>query len=347
MRPIPSDACTSLALNNTFPVFATNYDSDKNLCLLFFNKRGVQKTGLSPNTEGEYAHWTSKYASITFNAGGFQLPWAGMNEMGLVLSTMALDATVPPEPDERYPLEYGPFWAQYILDTCATIEDVIASNMRVRHVTTVDHYLFVDRSGNAAVIELLDGEMVVFTGDDLPVAALANTVYEESISTWLPYHQAGYNDCSILDGASQHFCMAADQVAAFQPSDRETAVSYAFSALETVGSSSTQWSIVFDTSDFGVYFRTLNNREIRFLDFFAFDPLCYTPVQMLDIHSSEMGDVTSDFIDISFPACLDHLQRYLIASGVVIPAEVSEELVGIFESYSCRNYRQVTGRQMK
>ncbi|MHC1769220.1 MAG: hypothetical protein AB9869_33885 [Verrucomicrobiia bacterium] len=94
-----------------------------------------------------------------------------MNEKGLAISTMALGETVNPVPDERPPL-VSPLWMQHILDTCATVEDLMRSDGKVRIMETVDHYLVCDREGNGATVEFLGGKMVCHTAGDLPVRAL-------------------------------------------------------------------------------------------------------------------------------------------------------------------------------
>ena len=101
-------ACTSFVLDNDgFAVFGANLDYRIHEGLVFINKRNVAKTILDPSTTAEYAEWTSKYGSVSFNIGGYQLAYAGMNEAGLVISTMFLDITENPAPDERPPLEPG------------------------------------------------------------------------------------------------------------------------------------------------------------------------------------------------------------------------------------------------
>ena len=75
----------------------------------------------------------------------------GVNEAGLVMSTMSLNQTQLPRPDARPVLDSGN-WIQYLLDTCATVDEVLATDDVVRNLT-VDHYLVADRSGGSAVIE--------------------------------------------------------------------------------------------------------------------------------------------------------------------------------------------------
>jgi penicillin V acylase-like amidase (Ntn superfamily) len=179
----PDGACTSFCLDNgDHCVFGTNMDHGTfQVGQLFVNKRHVMKTAWESSTSGEYARWISLYGSVTFNMIGSQMVWGGMNEAGLMISTMSLVETEEPSPDERLPLA-APFWVQYQLDNASTIEDVIASDALVRVTNGYDHYLVCDRTGDCAVIEFLDGEMIVYTGPTLPTQALANSTYQDSLT---------------------------------------------------------------------------------------------------------------------------------------------------------------------
>jgi hypothetical protein len=143
----------------------------------------VMKTAWDPSTSGEYARWVSQYGSVTFVHAGYQMAWAGMNEVGLMISTMALGETQNPPPDERPPLASS-FWAQYQLDNSSTVEEVIASDAQVRIADTVDHYLVCDGKGDCATIEFLEGEMTVHTGETLPVKVLTNSLYQQDVTSW-------------------------------------------------------------------------------------------------------------------------------------------------------------------
>jgi len=342
--PTRSQACTSLVLDNVPSVFATNYDNISDLCLLFINKRGQRKTGLSASTTGEVLRWTSRYASLTFNVGGYQLPWAGMNESGLVLSTMRLRETVPPNPDERPPLDYGPLWMQYVLDTCATVDEVVAATRNVRIVVAEDHYLIADRFGDCAAIEFLDGEVVVHSGVDLPVKVLTNGLYTESMAIWNQHQHVGNDDYSGLDSEFRRFCLGADLVTSFQPTDSANAVDYAFAALESVSDFSTQMSIVFDTNTTRAYFKTSDNREIQYVDLFDFNLGCYAPVQMLDIHTGLSGEINGLFSDLSIPMCIDHMQRYFASLNQSVPADQIENYHRVVETFTCSPPSRATGR---
>jgi len=344
----PADGCASLTLvGDGFTVFAANYDNEIHEGMLYINKRGLLKAGWTGSATGEIAQWTSRYASITVNQATYQFPWAGMNEMGLSLSTMALSETVTPAPDDRPPLEYGPFWMQYILDTCATIDDVVVSDDQVRLVQTVDHYLVADRMGNSAVIEFLDGEMVVHTGDDLPVSALTNSTYEDSLETWLLHRGTGNENCIGRGDSLERFCSVAGRVDAFRPMTTEDAVAYAFDTLGIVDSL-TPWSVVFDTLNLRAYFRTQPHREIRFIDLLETDLRCPAPAQMLDVHEELTGDITDAFSDFDFEIVFERFVAYVdIYQEDPMPQEQLRELLLLLDGYVCVDvrHRRPSGRQ--
>jgi penicillin V acylase-like amidase (Ntn superfamily) len=181
--PSASQLCTSFCLDNgDHCVFGTNMDHGTiKIGQVFVNKRHVMKTGWQSSTSSEYARWISKYGSVTFNLVGYQLAWGGMNEAGLMISTVSLLETEESAPDERPPL-VSSFWVQYQLDNYSTVEEVIASDALVRSTERSDHYLVCDRKGDCAVIEYLGGEMVAYTGLSLPVQALTNSTYQDSLT---------------------------------------------------------------------------------------------------------------------------------------------------------------------
>jgi len=326
--PTASQACTSFCLDNgDHCVFGANQDNTVDIGLLFVNKRGVSKTGWQPSTSGEYARWTSRYGSLVFGYAGYQLAWAGMNEAGLMVSTMALDKTREPAPDARPPL-LSPFWIQYLLDCCSTIQEVIASDARVRVADIVDHYLICDRTGACATLEFLEGKLVYHTGQDLPVKALTNTIYQDAVRSW----QTG----SVPDDSRRRFAMAADRVRSFQPTDTEATVNYAFDTLGKVAMDFNAWRIVFDPAHLRVYFRTNKNPQIRSVDFAKLDFSCGSPVMLLDIQADLSGDVSDKFVPYSHEASLHHTLRFVEQYGRSdYPPLVLDVLLRGLTSFSC------------
>jgi choloylglycine hydrolase len=326
-------ACTSFCLDNGgHAVFGTNYDNQIWEGLLFVNQRGVTKSGWEAGTSGKYARWTAKYGSVTFNLAGTQMAWAGMNKAGLTISTMWLRETEDPAPDERPPL-VSPLWVQYQLDTCATLEEVMVNNSRVRIAGTVDHYLACDGTGTCAAVEFLEGQTVFHTGDAMPVPALTNHAYLDSVTAW----QAG----RLWDNALERFGMAADRVTHFRPGDAPSAVAYAFETLDqtsgrATGGAPTQWSIVFDTANLRVQWRTSRNSQLRSVDLTKLDLDCGTTARMLDVHAPLSGDVSERLDRHTFRANLEHTRNFLAKYGrpqvSPLELEVLERGIG---SFSC------------
>ncbi len=333
LASLPDGACTSFSLDNGgHAVFGSNYDNRIQEGLLFVNKRGVTKTGWEAGTTGKYARWTAEYGSVTFSVSGAQMAWAGMNEAGLAISTMALNGTRDPEPDERPPL-FSPLWIQYQLDTSATIEEVMANDSRVRITRVVDHYLVCERSGACATVEFLDGKTVFHTGETMPVEALANTSYSRSVDA---------RQADRLSGDSlRRFGIVADRVADFQPTDAPSAVAYAFETLEqasaqAVGPGITSWSIVFDTENLYIHFRTYRSPQVRYVDFSRLDFGCDTPVEMLDVNAPLAGDISDKLDRYSFQANLDSTVNYVKKlRGGEVSVLGEEVMVRGMESFGC------------
>jgi penicillin V acylase-like amidase (Ntn superfamily) len=334
---IDGRSCTSFCLDdNGHAVFGSNYDNDKPEGMVFINKRGISKSGFMPGTTGRVAKWTSKYASVTFTVVGYQLAWAGMNEKGLVMSTMALGETENPKADARPPL-HSPHWMQYMLDNCGSVKEVIAADSQVRIFETVDHYLAADRAGNCATIEFLDGKMVVHTGQNLPAAILTNSRYSEATD----FLNKGVAGLKVKDGilsltsSLRRFKIAADRVKAFEPAGNEDAVKYAFDILDSVGGQGTLWSIVFDTQDLTVYFRTQSHRPIRYLSLNDFNLSCDTPDRMIDIDKKLEGNIAESMEVYSSDKNFDFLKKALVRWDIPMSDEQLQGIRAILDSYEC------------
>jgi penicillin V acylase-like amidase (Ntn superfamily) len=324
-----SQACTSFCLGNgDHCVFGSNQDNPIDAAMLSVKRRQVVKTAWEPSTTGEYARWISRYGSVTFDYAGYQMAWAGMNEAGLMLSTMALRKTQNPAPDSRPPLQSA-FWMQYLLDSYSTVEEVIASDAQVRIKDTVDHYLVCDRKGDCAAIEFLDGEMVYYTGESLPVAALTNHSYQDSVKAW----QEGRLTNESLD----RFATAADRVTSFEPTSAESAVEAAFDTLADVARHDNAWRIVFDPANQRIHFRTNRNPQIRTVDLGKLDFSCGAPILVQDIHANLSGDISANFVPYSHRAGVEHTLSFLDGyTRLEYPPLMVEVLLRGMASFPCR-----------
>jgi penicillin V acylase-like amidase (Ntn superfamily) len=306
--------CSSINLvNHRYSVFGKNLDNSYTTeGLILINKRGVERTSPHVSTTGARARWVSKYASVNFSFIHVGLVWTGMNEKGLVISMMGIPEIEGPPPDERPPLVDG-LWVQYMLDTCETVEDVIAAARNFR-ILTVDHYHLADRNGNSAAFECLGGQEIFYTGEDFPVSVLTNSTYADSIQDWIRYSESPF---FTPNGSIQRFRIAAGRLEDFSSTDADAAVDYAFQTLREIRSeriygypATTQWSFVFDTRNLRVYFKTYSHPGIKFFNLRKFNESCVIPVQMLDVQTPLSGDVYPFFRDLTFEAACDHYRHF-------------------------------------
>lgn len=335
LLPVPeATACTTFCLKRgSQAVFGKNYDWGVGDGLVIVNKRGVAKTASLPPRE-KPARWVSRYGSLSFNQYGREFPNGGMNEAGLAVELMWLDETRYPAPDGRPALGCLE-WIQYQLDNHATVDEVVknAGRLRVSSDAKV-HYLACDKSGSCATFEILNGRPVVHSGASLPVRALANHTYEDSLRFLEKNRGAAPQGISSL----QRFTRAASRTEAYTAARTATdPVRYAFETLDSVAQGSyTRWSIVYDLKAGRVHWRTRENRKVRFATLSSFDLSCSTPVELLGIDEGE-GDVTRRFAEYTPEA-----NRKLVVSSVRqtdflqgIPPEIVAETIAHPESTSC------------
>jgi penicillin V acylase-like amidase (Ntn superfamily) len=276
--PNQTKACTSVCLaKNGHVVFGNNLDWYVPDGYIFINKRNVKKRGLWFDNPPE---WISKYASITVNQEGREFPSRGMNEAGLVIGEMTLRVTEYPDPDSRYvlnPLQ----WMQYILDNCATVADVLATDKEIRIDKNEyhSHFFICDSTGDCVVMEWLEGKLVAHTYNEVPIKVLANSTYD--------YCLEHGND------PAGRFGKAAGMLDAYTSEDP---VEYMFLILQNVSQQSTKWSLVFDTKKLRLYYKTALNREIRHVSLHDFDLRCSTDVYMINVNGIGSGNMTGKFV---------------------------------------------------
>jgi penicillin V acylase-like amidase (Ntn superfamily) len=282
LSSVPASACTTFCLRDGGRiVFGKNYDWSVGDGLLVVNKRGVARKA-DAVSDPKPASWTSKYGSVTFNQYGRDFPSGGINEKGLTIELMWLEGSRYPAADARPAVDVLQ-WIQYNLDNHATVAEVLKSDNTLRIAgSTPLHYLVADRKGQVATVEYLDGRLVAHTGQKLPVAALTNSTYADSLRS-----------AQKKEGVSSlaRFGRAAERVRGFRAKGTD-AVRYAFDTLDQVAQPGhTQWSIVYEVDRGRVHFRTRDRRKVRSLDLKDVDFSCSTPVRVLDLDADAEGDV--------------------------------------------------------
>ena len=329
----PVRSCTSFVIDEGGAlVFGANLDFMFGEGYIFVNNRGVVKQGYLSSTTGETARWISRYGSVTFNLTGREFAWGGMNEAGLVISTMWLSASVLPEPDPRPPVNSG-FWVQYHLDNFSTVNEVIRSDSLIRLAEDPCHFLVCDSSGACASIEFLDGRLVCHTGDTMPVKVLTNIPYAEALS----HTQANVlPDDDPEDRSTFRFSQVSERLDQYDSSSGVTAAEYAMDILtKTVFRPHTRWNIVFDINDRKIDFKTRDNIHTRAIDFDGLDFACGSAVKMMDVNGDLSGDVTGRFPDYSHELNLEHFKSFCRKFGIAVTDENALWLTRLLESFPC------------
>jgi choloylglycine hydrolase len=312
-------ACTTFVLQSANHLyFGRSLDWVSEEALVIVNPRHAQKSSLvAPGTTP--AKWVSKYGSLTFNSGGWEMPTGGMNEAGLVVENMWLIETRPPEPDAR-PVLNSLQWIQYQLDSCRTVDEVIATDSKIR-LDTADpriplHYLVCDASGDCAVIEFLDGKMVCHRGGHLPCRALANDSYDEAVAAAKPLPATGDSEAKpAVSPRFRRFAVAAQRAAAFHSGTARENLDYAFATLDMVSKDDTVWRMVYDIKERQIYYRTRSHPAERALDLNGMDFACHGQVRFFDLSSSSRPEPPV-FEELTEAKHRQYLERYLAQDRV-------------------------------
>jgi len=182
---------------------------------------------------------------------------------------------------------------QYNLDRHASVAEVLANVEAVRPTSRVTiHYLVADATGDAAALEFLHGRLVVHRGAGMPVRALTNSTYADSVAA---FERAKSNGEMPASRSSLDRFVRASILAAGGSADP---VARGFEVLAAVAQPDfTRWSIVYNLIAGEVQFRSEGNRAIRRLALSGFDFACGTPVKMLDVTAGGAGDVSAAFAD--------------------------------------------------
>lgn len=286
-------ACTSFCLNRSGGVIAAkNYDAYLDDGLIVVNKKSVAKRAMLLDPNDKSAEWISKCGSVTFNQHGREIPIGGMNEAGLVVETLALSSTRYPPADVR-PAVIS--WIQYQLDCCRTVNEVLESDktIRIHYAMPMPLHFFVcDRQGQAAVIEFVEGRLSCHTGQELPFLAITNSTYE--MSSDFIHQFSGYGGTNPIPAndprSLPRFAVAADRVAHCDTNTPQATIEYAFETLQlTRQPKGTQWSIVYDTKNMEIHYRTSRQPNIKTIRFDSLDFTCGTPVKVISINTTHKG----------------------------------------------------------
>jgi choloylglycine hydrolase len=145
--------------------------------------RGYKYTAHTPDGKAGFT-WTGKYGVVGIDAVEKDIVVEGLNEKGLAVGLFyhpgfaVYEAYDPAHAAESIgPTDVG----QYLLTTCASVDQVRTAISKVRVVPVVEpalgfappvHFIVTEPSGKAIVIEYLKGELKIF---DAPLGVITNS----------------------------------------------------------------------------------------------------------------------------------------------------------------------------
>lgn len=290
-------SCTIFSLRkNKITVYGQNLDWANPVAgYVLINKRGVLKSilhwkGHWPAAKEDIRKpvmWKSKYGSVTFTYLGQDFIEGGMNEVGLMVDEASFLASYPPD-DARPGVSCGQ-WMQYQLDNYESVREVVDHLTVLRPDGEEWHYLIADRFDNACVIEYINGKAMVYEGNDLKFPILTNTSYAHAMSH-IPMDKAFGGEIDIASGTDSYgrFVKAASLMEEFASVDTDI-VDYAFHILSAVSNETTRRSVVYDSHNKRVLWKSENNNLRRWLDLNQIDFSAGTPALMVDADLKEEG----------------------------------------------------------
>jgi len=345
---LPLSACSTFMIcNGKNFLIGHNLDMYPDIPgMIYINKKGLEKESISfvelfdgvadplPKLK-----WVSKYGSVTYNPLGRELIDGGLNEAGLYIGEMSLNQNQQYPVYSNKPKIAAALWLQYILDSFASVEEVIKSIPEV----TIDgkdmfrwHFFVTDKKGNQAIIEFINGKTVTYQNNEIPIKLLCNNSYADDLNRLEQYKGFGGNKDIDLKNKSEEnrFIHGAQMLELNKRNPADSDVNYAFDILKQLDFGPTKWSIVYDVKNMKMYYRTNKGLNVKHFDFSSFDFSCKKPVMMLDINKDlSSGDVIEYFIPYSKQANKAQIEKALMVIEGMKEKKTFPEVIERFANY--------------
>ena len=285
---------------------------------LYIFPRGLEKrAAMTDNT----IRWTSKYGSVV--TAGYDIGVCdGMNEKGLVANLLFLTESSYVRPDDNRPVMGISIWTQYVLDNFATVNEAVGELSKdLFRIDAPDlpngakstlHLSISDASGNSAIFEYINGELIIHEGPECQIMTNSPT-YDKQLTLNDYWKQIG--GLVMLPGtnrASDRFVRASFYIQALpRTSNFHQAVAGVFSVMRNVSVplgisipeqpniSSTRWRTVSDQKNKVYYFESTMSPDIFWVDFKDVDFKAGAPVKKLTLTNGEIyaGNAASKFLN--------------------------------------------------
>jgi choloylglycine hydrolase len=283
--------------------------------------RGMERDGAAGPRS---VTWTSRHGSLVVS--GYDISTAdGMNEAGLVVNLQwEVEATYP-ENDGQTPTISLSVFPQYLLDRYATVAEAVAdlreSPVLVQggevpvgppgRAATV-HVAMSDATGDSAIVEFVDGEMVIWHDRSYQVMTNEPT-FERQLA--VREYWEGVNPREFMPGtvrATDRFVRASFYINAVeQTSDprraaaavfsvmRQLSVPWGISIADQPNLSTTRWRVVADQRDRRYYIESVLSPSVFWVDLADLDLAEGADVMKLDL-GVDMERVLSGEVSAAF-----------------------------------------------
>ncbi len=267
--------------------------------------RGMARDGAAGDRS---AKWTSRYGSLAVS--GYDIATAdGMNEAGLVVNLLWEVEAVYPEDDGITPRISLSVFPQYLLDRYPTVAEAVA-DLRANPVlvqggevpvgppgrAATVHVSLSDATGDSAIIEFVNGEMVIW--HDRSYQVMTNEPpFDQQLA--IRNYWGGVNPREFLPGtvrATDRFVRASFYINAVEQSAdpriaaasvfsviRQTSVPWGISVADQPNLSTTRWRVVADHKDRRYYVESVSSPSIFWVDLASLDLTEGAPVRKLDL----------------------------------------------------------------
>ena len=278
---------------------------------------GTERAGKAGATS---LSWTAQYGSVVATAYDIATT-DGMNEAGLVANLLWLTESKYPDADDEDPAISISLWAQYMLDNFATVAEAVEHVRREDFVVVTSqvpneerlaalHLSISDATGDSAIMEYIDGELIIHHGRDYQVMTNSPT-FDKQLALADYWEQIG--GTVMLPGTNRpadRFVRARFYTDAIpQVADRRTATASVFSVIRNVSVphgistpdaphiSSTRWRTVADHKDLRYYFESALTPNVFWV---AFDDIDLSPnadARTLDLGPEQSNTFSGEVSD--------------------------------------------------
>jgi penicillin V acylase-like amidase (Ntn superfamily) len=247
----------------------------------------------------------------------------GINEKGLAAHALALVASNYGTRDQQKPGVSTSEWVRYVLDNFETVKDAVAGLQaiqivcaKVGDVEYPQHMALEDPTGDSAIIEIIDGKMVIHHGREYTVMT-NDPPYPVHLANLKRYKSFG-GTIEELPGGNEpnhRFVRGMEFLRTLpEPEDQPEAIAYLYSVIHNVsvpygavyhslpGSPTypTWWTSATDLTNRIFYFHETHSQNtirvtLKEVDFTAGRPMSVLDPAQIDL----VGDVTNEFLPVA------------------------------------------------